>query len=49
MLFVDFYIPEHDTHIVSFGLAEAKNERLREKGPHVVRLNVGKKNVSVNS
>ena len=38
-------IPESDTHIISFWLSVSEDNGLIQVGPHVLRLNVGEKDI----
>ena len=47
MLLVDGHVPENDAHVTSLGLSESKHQSVREVAPHVVRLDIGKQDISV--
>ena len=47
MLLVNRGVPKDDAHIISLGLAEGKDKGASEVAPHVVRLDVGEKDVGV--
>lgn len=49
MFFIDDSIPEDDAHIISFWFSECKYQCVIEVSPHVLRLDIGKQDVTVHS
>ena len=47
MLLINRGVPENNAHVVTLRLAESKHQGGAEIAPHVVRLDIGKQNVSV--